>query len=71
MPNPYDDIFEDGGEEKKPSQPNQPEFTPEEFEEDDHFILDGKEPLDEILESIRLFQAEAEAFSQLLSLIHI
>ena len=67
MPNPYDDIFEDKGEEKKSSQPSQPEFTPEEFEEDDRFQMDGKEPLDEILESIRVFQEEAESFSQLLS----
>ncbi len=67
MPNPYDDIFDDGGEDKKSSQPNPPEFSPEEFEEEDHFISDGKEPLDEILESIRLFQQDAESFSQLLS----
>ena len=67
MPNPYDDIFEDSGDEKKSSPSNPPEFTPDEFEEDDRFILDGKEPLDEILDSIRIFQDEAESFSQLLS----
>jgi len=70
MPNPYDDIFEDKGDQKKSPEP---EFDNQEFEEfksiedDDRFKSDGKEPLDEILESIRAFQAEAESFSQLLS----
>ncbi|MFK7772835.1 MAG: hypothetical protein AB8F94_11870 [Saprospiraceae bacterium] len=63
MPNPYDDIFDDSGEKKKSPEP---EFTPLEFE-DDHFDMNGKEPLDEILESIKTFQQQAESFSKLLS----
>ena len=63
MPNPYDDIFDDSGEKKKSPEP---EFTPLEFE-DDHFDMNGKEPLDEILESIKTFQQQAESFSKSLS----
>lgn len=70
MPNPYDEIFEDGD---KPKKSPKPKFEFEEFkgsediENDERFILKSKEPLDEILESIHLFQTEAESFSQLLS----
>lgn len=63
MPNPYDDIFENGGEKKKSPEP---EFSPQEFA-DDHFEMNTKEPLDEILESIKTFQQQAESFSKLLS----
>ena len=63
MPNPYDDIFEGGGDKKKSPEP---EFTPQEFA-DDHFEMNAKEPLDEILESIKFFQQQAESFSKLLS----
>ena len=63
MPNPYDDIFENGGDKKKSPEP---EFTPQEFD-DDHFEMNAKEPLDEILESIKKFQQQAESFSKLLS----
>ena len=63
MPNLYDEIFEDSGEKKK-SPEN--EFTPQEFD-DAHFEMDGKESLDEILESIKVFKGKAESFSKLLS----
>lgn len=63
MPNPYDDIFENDGEKKKSPES---EFTPMEFD-DDHFEMNAKEPLDEILESIGIFQKQAESFSKLLS----
>ena len=67
MPNPYDDIFEDSGEEKKKSSSSSSESNEFEFE-DDGFDMGGKEPLDEILDSIRLFEHQAEDFSKLLSL---
>jgi len=63
MPNPYDDILGNDGEKEKTPRP---EFKPMEFD-DDHFQTDGKEPLDEILESIKIFQEKADSFSQLLS----
>ena len=70
MPNPYDEIFNSDDEEKKSSEPL---FSKEDLEADDRFEMDGKEPLDEILDTVRQFEYQAEAFSKLLtlSLIHI
>ena len=65
MPNPYNDIFEDNGEEYKKPASQPPPSLP--LEEEDRFIMDGKEPLDEILENNQFFQQKAESFSQLLS----
>ncbi len=66
MPNPYDDIFNEKNEDNKASS-NQPKLSKIEFEEDTRFKTDGKEPLDEILSNVQIFQKEAEAFSQLLT----
>lgn len=63
MPNPYEDIF-DNDDEKKSSEPL---FSKEELEADDRFDLRGKEPLEEILDTIRQFEHQAEDFSKLLS----
>ena len=75
MPNPYEDIFEDNEGKKKPTQSEpqldaQEEYQPMEFAEDD-FIMDGKEPLDEILEGLQVFQKKAETFSRSLSQIGV
>lgn len=64
MPNPYDEIFNSDDEEKKSSEPL---FSKEDLEADDRFDMDGKEPLEEILDTVRQFEYQAEAFSQLLS----
>ena len=64
MPNPYDEIFNTNDDEKQPSEPL---FSKEELEADDRFDMNGKEPLEEILDIIRQFEHQAEAFSQLLS----
>lgn len=61
MPNPYDDIFDDGTprdqqDEQLPVPPTPPPTN-----------NPGKEPLDEILELNNQFNQEAEAFSRLLS----
>lgn len=65
MPNnPYYNIFDDDSDEKK--QTFGAPFPPEELE-DMHFEEEGKEPLDEILETIQSFNHQAETFSQLLS----
>jgi len=64
MPNPYDEIFNSDDEEKKSSEPL---FSKEDLEADDRFDMNGKEPLEEILDTVRQFEYQAEAFSQLLS----
>ena len=64
MPNPYDEIFNSDDEEKKSSEPL---FSKEDLEADDRFEMDGKEPLDEILDTVRQFEYQAEAFSKLLT----
>ena len=64
MPNPYDDIFNSDDEEKKSSKPL---FSKEDLEADDRFEMDGKEPLEEILDTVRQFEYQAEDFSKLLT----
>ena len=64
MPNPYDEIFNSNDDEKKSSEPH---FSKEELEADDRFEMEGKEPLEEILDTIRQFEYQAESFSKLLS----
>lgn len=63
MPNPYDDLL---GNIQDDEQPTRPKFEPTNLE-DDRFQMDGKESLDEILETIQLFNQKAESFSRLLT----
>jgi len=63
MPNPYIDLFDEEG---KPNKIPRTEIPADPI--DDHqFETDGKEALDEILESIQAFNQQAESFSKLLS----
>jgi len=67
MPNPYDDLFNNGDENQKDPQDRPLDLTDSELGEKDNFKTDGKEPLDEIVENIQRFDKEAEAFAKLLS----
>jgi len=58
-----EDIFENDDEKK----PFEPQFSKEELEADNRFEMEGKEPLEEILDIIRQFEYQAEDFSKLLS----
>lgn len=63
MPNPYIDLFDDEGKSNKAPKPiifSQPS-------EHQELETDSKEALDEVLESIQVFNKQAENFSQLLS----
>lgn len=66
MPNPYEDFFNDSNKEPQKESPKE-EFDPIDFSDDDQFVDNGKEPLDEVLDSVNLFREKAEAFSKLLS----
>ena len=66
MPNPYDDIFNPDGNREKGEKKPPIDFGTSDFEMEDYPKPD-KDPLDEILDSIKLFTKEAESFSQLLS----
>jgi len=67
MPNPYEDIFDDKNEETNKSQSSKPQDPSLDFDDDDRFNSVGKEPLEEILSNIQLFQKKAESFSRLLT----
>ena len=70
MPNPYEDIFNSEGNEKKNEQDTSSEETPSfgfSAFEDDGFEVNTEESLDEILSNITLFNQKADAFSKLLS----
>ncbi|WP_435263167.1 hypothetical protein [Tenacibaculum sp. nBUS_03] len=56
MANPYDDIFEDSEERKAQSRANTTNFSDLELKNENHFISDEKESLDEVLENIELFK---------------
>lgn len=66
MPNPYDDIFDPGGNRDKGEDKSPINFGASDFGKDNYPKPD-KDPLDEILDSIKHFTQEAESFSQLLS----
>lgn len=66
MPNPYDDIFNPGGNQEKGDKTPPINFGASDFGKEDYPTPD-KDPLDEILDSIKLFTKEAEGFSQLLT----
>ena len=63
MPNPYIDLFDDEGKFNKIPKAE----IPADPIDDHQFETDGKEALDEILESIQIFNKQADSFSQLLS----
>jgi len=63
MPNPYDDIFGSDGR-KKDEEPI--DFGSNPLPDDD-YPMGAKDPLDEILDKVKMFTQRAEAFSQLLS----
>ncbi|MEO1259677.1 MAG: hypothetical protein AAFZ15_12810 [Bacteroidota bacterium] len=63
MPNPYDDIFGEKNNSNDPVEPTGQEFH---MPEDD-YPENEKEPLDEILDLISVFQNKAESFSELLT----
>jgi len=65
MQNPYDDLFDENGKEKK--QANKAKLPDPKLEKEDPFVTDNKEPLDEIAENIQLFKENATSFAQLLS----
>lgn len=68
MANPYDDIFEDSEERKAQSRANTTNFSDLELKNENHFISDEKESLDEVLENIELFKTLVGPFSKLLTL---
>jgi len=66
MPNPYDDIFDPEGNREKGKKKPAIEFGTSDFEQED-YPMPEKDPLDEILDRIKIFTKEAEGFSQLLT----
>jgi hypothetical protein len=66
MPNPYDDIFNPDGNREKGEEKEPIDFGASDFGQE-NYPTPEKDPLDEILDSIRDFTKEAEGFSQLLS----
>ena len=68
MPNPYDDLFGSEEHSSKPEDKNE-EQSFGEFDLNDPFPAadDYTEALDEVLESIKQFQAKAAAFSKILT----
>ncbi|MBC6994077.1 hypothetical protein QWY85_15395 [Neolewinella lacunae] len=77
MPNPYDDIFNEG--QPAPEPPPQPDPEPDvpsaqarfSILDDDRFTQTGPEPLDEILQNITTFNERAMVFSRLLSELRV